>query len=292
MRHWLSPETERAAAILEAHPDYRVLRALPPLDLLPLPEPEGRVRTAAVLDVETTGLDPDTGAIIELAICSVSFDRRGRIVAIGEIQDWLEDPGLPLAPEIVRLTGLTDADLAGRRIDDVAAIDLLGNADLIVAHNASFDVGWIERRYPAIAGMPWCCSLNDIDWREQGYEGRQLGALLAEAAGFFNTRHRADADVAALIALLATPLPSGRTACSEMILRAQRPTCRIIAEGAPFEAKDRLKARGYRWNPTARRWWAEVAESRADDELAWLAAHAQCLEPIISQITWHRRHRD
>ena len=61
MPQWLSPDTERAAAMLEAHPDYRILRSLPPLDLLPLPVAEGRLRTAAILDTETTSLDPATG---------------------------------------------------------------------------------------------------------------------------------------------------------------------------------------------------------------------------------------
>ena len=188
MHDWLSPDTERAAALLEAHPDYRVLRSLPPLDLRPLPQGEGRLRTAAVLDTETTSLDPATGAIIELAICSITFDARGRIVAIGAVHDWLEDPGYPLPREIALLTGLNDADLAGRRIDDVAVLGLLSDADLIVAHNAAFDAAWIEQRYPTIAGKPWSCSLRDIDWRMLGYEARQLGGLLAEVAGFFNTR--------------------------------------------------------------------------------------------------------
>ncbi len=290
MHDWLSPDAERAAAILEAHPDYRILRSLLPLHLLQLPGPEGRLRTAAILDTETTSLDPATGHIIELAICQVTFDARGRIVAIGPVHDWLEDPGYPLPPEIVRLTKLTDADLAGQRIDDAAALRLLADAELIVAHNAVFDSGWIERRYPAIAGKPWACSLKDIDWRSFGYDGRQLGALLAEVTGFFNARHRADADVAALVALLMAMLPIGRTACSEMILSAQRPTIRITADGAPFEVKDRLKARGYRWNSAIRRWWIEVALTVADDERAWLAAEAAC-NPTLEQITWHRRHR-
>lgn len=291
MHDWLSPDTERAAAVLEAHPDYRVLRSLPPLDLLPLSEAEGRLRTAAILDTETTSLDPDTGKIIELAICTVMFDARGRIVAIGPVHDWLEDPGHPLPPEIARLTGLSDADLAGRQIDDAAALSILANADLIIAHNARFDVRWIEGRYPQVAGKPWACSLADIDWRGLGYESRQLGALLGEVCGFFNTRHRADADVAALVALLATTLSSGRTACSEMILAAQRPTVRIAATAAPFEVKDRLKGRGYRWDVSGRRWWSEVATEMLDDEQSWLADHAACHHPTIRTITWHQRHR-
>lgn len=291
MSDWLAPDTERAAALLETHPDYRVLRSLPPLDLLPLPEPDGRLRTAAILDTETTSLDPTTGHIIELAICKVTFDRRGRIVAIGQVHDWLEDPGYPLPSEIARLTGLTDNDLVDKRIDDIAALELLSTADLIVAHNASFDAAWIERRYPAIADKPWCCSLKDIDWRWYGYEGRQLGALLGEAAGLFNARHRADADVAALVALLASTLPSGRTACSEMILAAQRPTVRISADGAPFAVKDLLKARGYRWDQKARRWWKELTCSAAEDERNWLKDNASCRNPSSREISWHQRHR-
>lgn len=291
MHDWLSPDAERAAAILEAHPDYKVLRSLPPLDLLPLPQPEGKLRTAAILDTETTALDPANGHIIELAICQVTFDGRGRIVAIGPVHDWLEDPGYPLLPEIVRLTGLTGADLAGRRIDDVAALHLLSGADLIVAHNASFDAAWIEQRYPAIAGKPWCCSLKDIDWRGNGCEGRQLGVLLAEVAGFFNTRHRADADVAALVTLLASQLASGRTVCSTMLLAAQRPTIRVTADGAPFETKDRLKGRGYRWDQQTRRWWIEIPSNAVDAERAWLAEHAACHAPVTRSITWHQRHR-
>ena len=291
MPDWLSPETERAAALLEGHPDYRVLRSLPPLDLLPLPEAEGRLRTAVVLDTETTSLDPATGHIIELALCPVTFDRRGRIVAIGAVEDWLEDPGYPLPTEIARLTGLSDIDLAGRIIDDQAALATLSDADLLIAHNAAFDAAWIEQRYPAIAAKPWCCSLRDIDWRGFDYEARQLGGLLAEVAGFFNTRHRADADVAALVALLSAPLSSGRTACSEMILSAQRPTVRVVADGAPFEVKDRLKGRGYRWDQKGRRWWKEIASEAVDDEQDWLVSYADCRHPILRQITWHQRHR-
>ena len=291
MPQWLSPDTESAAALLEAHPHYRVLRSLPPLDLLSLPAPEGRLRTAAIIDTETTSLDPATGSIIELAICQVTFDGRGRIVAIGQVYDWLEDPGHPLPPEIVRLTGLRDHYLAGQRIDDHKATDLLSSADLIVAHNSRFDAAWIERRYPALAGKAWCCSLIDIDWRELGFESRQLGALLGEVAGFFNARHRADSDVAALVALLTTMLPSGRTAFSEMVLSAQRPTVRITAGGAPFEVKDRLKVRSYRWDQQNRRWWKEVAINSVDDERAWLAEHAECRHPTLRDITWFQRHR-
>lgn len=282
---------EAAARLLDAHPGFRVLRAVPPLDRLVLPEAAGELRTIVVVDVETTTLDPASGRIIELALCPVQIDRRGRIVAVGEAYDWLEDPGEPLSPLIAGLTGLSDADLAGRRIDDRAALAMLDRASVLVSHNARFDAGWIEARYPSLAGKRWACSLLDVDWRGHGYDSRQLGGLLTEAAGLFNTRHRADTDVAALVALLAHPLPNGGTVCAEMMRTASRSSVRLAADRAPFAVKGLLKARGYRWNPDRRHWWIEVASVAADAERAWLAERACCRNPSARTITWHERHR-
>lgn len=284
-------ELERAAALLDGHPGYRVIRALPPLNRLILPQPEGATRVALVIDVETTSLDPATGSIIELAACPVAFDRRAHIVGIGTTLSWLEDPGYLLSSEITAITGLTGADLAGRRIDDAAVLGLLRAADICIAHNAAFDARWIERRYPTARGKIWACSMAEIDWRRHGADARTLGVLLDRYAGYFNLRHRAAADVDALVALLAATLPSGRVAMSELILTAQRPTVEIAATRAPFEAKDLLKARRYRWNDKARVWAREIAEADLDAELAWLAEHAKCPRPTTRRITWFERHR-
>lgn len=284
-------QLEWAAALLDAHPDYRVTRALPQLSMLSLPEADGRTRTALVIDVETTSLDPTTGSIIEFAACQVQFDRQAQLVGIGETVSWVEDPGHPLNAEITALTGLTDADLAGCHIDDNAVLALLGSADLCIAHNAVFDSAWVERRYPKAAGKPWCCSMREIDWRRHGAASRTLGVLLDQHAGFFNPRHRAAADVDALVALLATTLPAGGMAMTELILTAYRPTFEVAATNAPFAAKDALKERGYRWNAPHRVWRIEVAEAELDEELVWLADHAGCTRPATKKITWFTRHR-
>lgn len=282
---------ERAAALLGSDPNYRVTRALPDLSTLQLPQPQGRVRMGLVIDTETTGLDWRADSIIQIAACPVQIDGRGRVIGIGRTVNWLEDPGEPLTPEISRLTGLTDADLADQWIDDDALCDLLRDADLIIAHNAAFDRPWWEDRYSLARDKPWCCSLNDVDWRGQGFEGRGLGALLDQAGGWFNRRHRADADVDALVALLTITLPDGRTVASEMALTGSRPTVRISACQAPFEAKDRLKGRGYRWNAAHRVWQIELPEVVEEAELTWLALEAACTRPRCERVTWHSRYR-
>ena len=284
-------QLERAAAMLDAHPGYRVTRALPPLASLVLPEAIGKVRTALVVDTETTSLDWRTGKIIQIASCAVRFDSKARIVGIGETRSWLEDPGEPLSPEISRLTGLSDEDLAGQRIDDAAVEQMLDEAVLIVAHNAKFDRPWWEARFPITRAKPWACSLAEIDWRGHGYEGRGLGVLLDQAAGWFNARHRADADVDALVALLIANLPPGHTAFAEMLFAAAKPTMRVSAAGAPFEVKDGLRLRGYRWAPDQRVWQIDVAEAAQEVEIAWLRAEASCPSPRTQRITWFDRHR-
>lgn len=61
---------------LEQSGAYRVLRRLPPTQPVE-PSDGGVIRQGLYLDVETTGLDPAVGEIIELAIVPFSYGRTG-----------------------------------------------------------------------------------------------------------------------------------------------------------------------------------------------------------------------
>ncbi len=68
-------------------------------------------------------------------------------------------------------------------------------------------------------------------------------------ASLFVTAHRALDDCQAVLALLARELPgTGEPAMAALLAAARQPTVRISAAGAPYAAKDLLKARGYRWH--------------------------------------------
>ncbi|GES53795.1 hypothetical protein Rhsp01_64260 [Rhizobium sp. NBRC 114257] len=49
---------------------------------------------------------------------------------------------------------------------------------------------------------------------------------------------------------------------------------RIFAENSPFDLKDRLKERDYRWSDGSdgrpKSWWIEIAEETMEDELQFL----------------------
>ncbi|SDY70700.1 DNA polymerase-3 subunit alpha [Evansella caseinilytica] len=102
--------------------------------------------TFVVFDVETTGLSAVYNTIIELAAVKVKD---------GEIVDRFEsfaNPHEKLSPLIIDLTGITDDMVADApEIDDVLRDfhEWAGDA-IFVAHNASFDMGFINAGYQKI----------------------------------------------------------------------------------------------------------------------------------------------
>lgn len=267
------------AAQLDASPDYHVLRRFdPPGRYNPPPDDPTRLRTAISLDVETTGMDRRADAIIQLSLVPFTYEpETGRIFDVADALTYFEDPGRPIPPEIVRLTGIHDADVAGKRIDDAAVGAVLESASLVIAHNADFDRPFTEARLAAFRDKPWACSIRDVRWRQTGLSSSALEYLLMKRCACFYGAHRADQDALAVVHLLATPFEDGTLPMALLLENARRGTVRIWAEGSPIETKDLLKARRYRWNPGTdgrpRAWHREVPLDDRAEELEWLFAN-------------------
>lgn len=261
------------AQALERSGGYRVLRRLTPL--APRYPPAGiQTRLGLLVDTETTGLDAARDEIIELAMVPFTYGVDGEIYQVGEAFQQLRQPVKSIPPEITSITGIDDAMVEGRTIDAQAVATFAAPAALVIAHNAAFDRKFLERYSEVFNTKPWACSMSEVDWAAEGYEGSKL-AYLAASAGFFYERHRATHDCLAVLELLARVHPvSGRTGLAQLLDRARTPTCRVWAENAPFDLKDQLKARGYRWNAEAgggpRAWFIDVAESARAAEIAFL----------------------
>jgi DNA polymerase-3 subunit epsilon len=267
-------DPEQLARLLESHPDYRVLRRLVPRTDFGV-KPLGPVGRVVILDTETTGLDSKADKIIELALLVVEVDTAtGAAVQVAEVYEAFDDPGRPIPPDVSELTGITDEMVRGRKLDEEHVAALVKDAQLVVAHNARFDRPFVEARLPAFAGLPWACSIADIDWAGEGWGSSRL-EYLAMKHGWFYDGHRAAADCHALLAVINAPLPrSGTTGLARLLQAARATSLRVFADGAPFETKDLLKARGYRWDPERRVWHAELRDEAAlDEERAWLKAN-------------------
>lgn len=100
--------------------------------------------TFAVLDLETSGGSPNSGAgITEIGVVKV---RGGKV--LGTFQSFV-DPGHSLPPFITQLTGITDEMLfSAPFIDEVlpTLFEFLGSTDetVLVAHNSPFDMSFLK----------------------------------------------------------------------------------------------------------------------------------------------------
>lgn len=266
-------QLETLAASLEASGSYRVLRKLEPRPRVQPPE-GAKLRRGLFVDVETTGLDTARCEIIELAMVPFTYGVDGQIYDVGEPFNQLREPSQPIPPEVSAITGLTDEMVAGKHIDPAEVAAFAAPAALVVAHNAAFDRRVLERFCEVFTTKPWACSMSQVNWAEEGFEGVKL-AYLAAGAGFFYDKHRAVHDCLAAIELLGRPLPrSGRPTLQQLLEQARTTSWRIWAENSPFEFKDALKARGYRWNGEAgggpRAWYVDVSEAEREAEIAYL----------------------
>lgn len=266
-----------AERVLAAHPDFRLLRRMPPPASWPLATTHTDLRRAVFVDTETTGLDHDADEVIELALLPFEYNREtGAIVRVDEANAYcgLRQPSKPIPAESARVHGISDADVAGQVIDEDAVHRIVGDAHLIIAHNAAFDRPMVEKHWPIFAQKHWACSFVDIDWAAEGLSSGKLDYLLMKQGWFFEA-HRALGDALAGAFLLSLPLPlSKRSAMHTLLECARRPLRAVRAEDTAFEQRAALKQRGYRWDPgdrgRAKAWWIQT--EHPDEEIAWLNA--------------------
>jgi DNA polymerase-3 subunit epsilon len=268
-------ELETIAARLEESGDYRVLRRLRERDLFR--DDDGtQKRIGLILDAETTGLDPTRDEIIELAMLKFEYGLDGGVFRVLDQFSRLREPTIAIPIEITKLTGITGEMVAGKIITTDEVEHFSGSAAVVIAHNAGFDRRFVERAFPVFNTKPWACSMSQVDWEQEGFDGTRLGYLLG-GCGLFHDGHRADEDCRALLEILSRPLPStGEVALKRLLDTARKPMMRVWAENAPFDFKDILKARGYRWNDGSdsrpRSWWKDLHPEALDGELTYLRA--------------------
>jgi DNA polymerase-3 subunit epsilon len=260
------------ALSLALHPDYRILRRLQP-QLVFSEAPAGRqMLKGIVLDTETTGLNTAECIVIELGMILFEFDpQTGQVHRVLKVFDELEDPGVPIPPETTAVHHITDDMVRGKRINDQEVLSMLAQASVVIAHNAAFDRPFVEQRWPEFENKPWVCSIKDIDWKAEGLGSAKLEYLL-QTQGYFYEAHRAEMDCWALLTLLLMVLPqSQQPVLLQLLETLNQPQFRLYALGSPFDTKDMLKARGYRWDGDRKTWHRNLSsEKNVDDEISWL----------------------
>lgn len=230
-----------------------------------------------IVDLETTGLDPQADAIMEIGLLEfgVEGDEPPRVT---RTYGALQDPGRPVAEEVLRITGMTQAHLTGQQIDWDVVRGFFQRASIVIAHNADFDRRFLEKS-GKLAGLTphWACSMRHIDWQRHNHKTLSLNYLAADH-GFVNPfAHRAIFDCATTFRLITPYL-------KELIIRSYEREYVIKAVYSPFESKDVLRLRGYRWDPEERVWGKVIGETALADERKFLAEQVYRGEPKHREI--------
>ena len=132
----------------------------------------------AFLDTETTGIDRANDQIIEIAIKMVRFEATsGKILSIEGSYESFNDPGEDISQEIIMLTGIGNDMVQGQSIDWGMVDTILKDADIVVAHNASFDRAFVEKHSSVSPNKIWACSINDINWLGRGFSSAKQELL-------------------------------------------------------------------------------------------------------------------
>jgi DNA polymerase-3 subunit epsilon len=100
-------------------------------------------RTFAIVDVETSGTSPTLSRVIEIGILRIEHG-----VCV-ETYRTCVDPGHAISPWITELTGIQQQELEGAPVfeDIIDDVERLLTGAVFVAHNASFDYGFIQNEF-------------------------------------------------------------------------------------------------------------------------------------------------
>jgi DNA polymerase-3 subunit epsilon len=184
----------------------------------------------AVMDVETTGLNPENDRVIELGVVLVDGGQ------VGEARSWLVQPGIAIPKESLDVHGIADEEL--RSAPSFAEIreEFLARVAgrLPVAYNARFDRAFLRAELRRTGDVPGTF-LETTEWVDPLVWARALlpnegGHTLARTAKRFEielaSAHRAAADAEATARVLLRLAPRMPTTYVQLV-RGQRDLSRV-----------------------------------------------------------------
>jgi DNA polymerase-3 subunit epsilon len=212
--------------------------------------------TLLIIDLETTGTDPDGDSIVEVG--AVLFDC-ATAVPVACKSALVRAAANPAA----LVNGIPEAALAGPwciapehvRPTLAGLAKLAPEPPILVAHNAAFERGFLPD-----FGERWICTWEDAVWpRVPGETGSLVNIALAYGVGIARA-HRAIEDCLTLAAILGRvhEIEGGLDA---WLFRATEPKAELIG-CQRFEENQLAKDAGFRWDSDRKLWVRRIGESR------------------------------
>lgn len=212
------------------------------------------MKRVLLIDTETTGLDPKTDRVIEVAAILYSVEHATPLHFFSSLLRADANP----AEAINRIpaAALVEAPEPATVWARVGAI--AEQADAIVAHNAEFDRGFVPAALDAL--RPWICTMQDLQWPRQG-GGRSLVALALDHDLGVAYAHRALADCDLIARLLTRSRELGADLAA-LLARGLRPKAKFAAL-VSYDDREKAKTAGFSWDGPTKTWWRVMAREDA-----------------------------
>jgi DNA polymerase-3 subunit epsilon len=211
------------------------------------------MKRVLIVDLETNGVDATNDDIVEMGGVLYSISNETTLASFSWLvkaphNDAFPINGIPF--EAIEEHGINPED-ANKRLDA-----WLQRGDVIVAHNALFERGFIEPRCATATTKPWVCTQDDVDWPRKSPDQKLTSIMLAHGLGVSHA-HRALTDcemIARLFDRSAELMMPTRT----LLERAMRPKALFAMVSPRFDADKnaQAKAAGFRWDAIVPKRWA------------------------------------
>jgi DNA polymerase-3 subunit epsilon len=209
------------------------------------------MNTLLIIDLETTGLDPETDSLIELGAILYSIPERCTIQQISTLFPVVENP----AQNINHISVKASQTVRNTELVMTLFKKWVNMSDYLVAHNVEFDRKWFGKGILPVINKPWLCTYDDFIWPNNPHPTSLVNTALNHGIGV-NQAHRALTDCQ-LIALLFDRIPNFEYLLKQAVQRSIEPKISIIANVTRND-KQQAKDRGFRFDWDNKIWVKKI----------------------------------
>jgi DNA polymerase III subunit epsilon len=203
------------------------------------------MRTILIVDVETTGLEPETGKLVEVGAALFDVPSRSVLSQVSTLLPVKENP-VEHINGIRAETARATPDVVLKQAKELVRA-LASHADAYVAHNAAFDSKWL----PSLSDKPWICTMEDVRWPRASKGHPSVVSLALDYGVPVWAAHRALTDCTYLAQVME------REPELERLLKAALEPRQYYVAVLPYDERQKCKDAGFQWDRQVPKAWSK-----------------------------------